>query len=161
MLLDDASSQMAGQIADANLNFEILPLKDDVRVYADRQKIIQILLHLLANAVQATKEGSVTMKAELAELADHSAVAFSVTDTGTGLTQEEKHRIYRQFTQMDEHGGIEKGMGLGLYLIREISSLHNGAVFFESSLGTGSTFKVLIPISVNLAKLDDDFGDLR
>lgn len=161
MLLDDASSQMAGQIADANLDFNIIPLKDDIRVYADRQKVIQILLHLLANAIQATKMGSVTMKAEPMQLADHNAIAFSVIDTGVGLTNEEKYRIYRQFTQVDEHGGIEKGMGLGLYLIREITALHNGAVFFESSVDVGSTFRVLIPVSANLANIDDDFSDLK
>lgn len=161
LLLDDAYSQMAGQIADANLDFEIVPLKDDIRIYADRQKIIQVLLHLLANSVQATKQGSVTLKAEVTDLTEHDAVAFSVIDTGVGLTNDEKHRIYRQFTQVDEHGGIEKGMGLGLYLIREITSLHKGAVFFESVQNVGSTFKVLIPVSVNLAQLDDDFNDLE
>ncbi len=161
MLLDDASSQMAGQIADANLDFDIIPLKDDIRIYADRQKVIQILLHLLANAVKATIEGSVTMKAEPMQLADHNAIAFSVIDTGTGLNNEEKFQIYRQFTQVDEHGGLEKGMGLGLYLIREITALHNGAVFFESSVDVGSTFRVLIPVSANLANIDDDFSDLK
>ncbi len=160
MLLDDAASQMVGQIADANLNFEIIPLKDDVRVFADRQKIIQVLLHLLANAVNATKEGCVTMKAEPMPLAEHDAIAFSVNDTGVGLSNEEKHRIYRQFSQVDEHVGIEKGMGLGLYLIREITALHHGAVFFESSLDVGSTFRVLIPISTNLSKIDDNLDDL-
>ncbi len=160
MLLDDATSQMVGQIADANLNFEIVPLKDDVRIFADRQKIIQVLLHLLANAVNATKEGCVTMKAEAMPLAEHDAIAFSVIDTGVGLSNEEKHRIYRQFSQVDEHVGIEKGMGLGLYLIREITALHHGAVFFESSLDVGSTFRVLIPISTNLSQIDDNLDDL-
>ncbi len=160
MLLDDATSQMVGQISDANLNFELIPLKDDVRVFADRQKIIQVLLHLLANAVNATKEGCVTMKAEPMPLAEHDAIAFSVIDTGVGLSNEEKHRIYRQFSQVDEHVGIEKGMGLGLYLIREITALHHGAVFFESSLEVGSTFRVLIPISTNLSQIDDQLDDL-
>ncbi len=160
MLLDDATSQMVGQISDANLNFELIPLKDDVRVFADRQKIIQVLLHLLANAVNATKEGCVTMKAEPMPLAEHDAIAFSVIDTGVGLSNEEKHRIYRQFSQVDEHVGIEKGMGLGLYLIREITALHHGAVFFESSLDVGSTFRVLIPISTNLSQIDDQLDDL-
>ncbi len=160
MLLDDAASQMVGQIADANLDFDIIPLKDDVRVFADRQKIIQVLLHLLANAMQATNDGSVTIKAEPMSLADHDAIAFSVIDTGVGLSNEEKHRIYRQFSQVDEHVGIAKGMGLGLYLIREITTLHHGAVFFESTLDVGSTFRVLIPVSANLSKVDDTLDDL-
>ncbi len=156
MLLDDVSSQMVGQIADAGLSFDVTPLKDDVRIFADRQKIIQVLLHLLVNAVQATKEGSILLKAEHTQLAEHSAVCFSVTDTGVGLSRDEQHRIYRQFSQVDEHSGIEKGMGLGLYLIREITSLHGGAVFFESTLGMGSSFSVLIPVSANLSKLDGE-----
>ncbi len=160
MLLDDAASQMVGQIADANLDFEIVPLKDDVRVFADRQKLIQVLLHLLANAVNATKDGCVTMRAEPVSLAEHDAIAFSVIDTGVGLSNEEKHRIYRQFSQVDKHVGIEKGMGLGLYLIREITALHHGAVFFESSLDVGSTFRVLIPVSTNLSQIDDNLDAL-
>ncbi len=156
MLLDDVSSQMVGQIADAGLTFDVTPLKDDVRIFADRQKIIQVLLHLLANAMQATKEGSILLRAEHTQLAEHSAVCFSVTDTGVGLSRDEQHRIYRQFSQVDAHTGIEKGMGLGLYLIREITALHSGAVFFESTLGMGSSFSVLIPVSANLSKLEND-----
>ena len=48
---------------------------------------------------------------------------------------------------------IEKGMGLGLYVIREITALHNGAVYFESNLNVGSEFRVVLPIRANL---DDD-----
>jgi len=150
MLLDDASSQMMGQIADKGLVFEVIPLDKDERLYADRQKIIQVLLHLLANALEATYEGSISIRAEASKLANQKAIAFTVVDTGTGISEEAKHSIYRQFTQVEEHFGLEKGVGLGLYLIREITALHQGAVFFDSTVHKGSTFKVVIPVSTHL-----------
>ncbi|MFL0809326.1 MAG: hypothetical protein K6L76_02810 [Agarilytica sp.] len=155
MVLDDVSSQMAGQLADANLSFEVLALREDVRVYADRQKIIQILLHLLVNALQSTESGGVILKAATTMLADDEAVSFSVTDSSAGLSNKEKHLIYRQFSQVEDHTEIDAGLGPGLYLIREITALHSGAVFLESVIGVGTTFEVVIPISANLKSHDE------
>lgn len=150
MLLDDVSSQMAGQLADANLTFEVLTLREDIRIYADRQKIIQVLLHLLVNALQNTESGGVILKAEKTLLAEDDAMSFSVTDSSAGLSNQEKHQIYRQFSQVEERAEINTGMGPGLYLIREITALHSGAVFLESVIGVGTTFQVVIPVSANL-----------
>jgi len=68
------------------------------------------------------------------------------------MSNEDKHRIFRQFTQVEEYNGLDEGIGLGLYLIREITALHSGAVFFNAEVNVGSEFKVVIPVSANLSK---------
>lgn len=155
LMIDDAASQMSGQIADAGIAFHTEPLVEDLRMFVDRQKVIQVLMHLLANAVQTEGSGSINLKVEKTRLAEHEAIAFSVSDSGIGISHEEKLRIYKQFSQVEEASTLEKGMGLGLYVIREITALHGGAVYFESTLNVGSTFKVVLPVRANLEHESD------
>lgn len=153
LMLDDASSQMAGQMSDAAIEFQTDTMAEDLRIMVDRQKVIQVLMHLLANALQTQGVGKITLRAVRTKLTDQDAVEFSVKDTGAGISHEEKLKIYKQFSQADDSSSIEKGMGLGLYVIREITALHNGAVYFESDIDVGSIFRVVLPVRSNV---DDD-----
>lgn len=153
LMLDDASSQMAGQMSDASIEFETETMTEDLRIMVDRQKVIQVLMHLLANALQTKGVGKIKLRAKRTKLTDQDAIEFSVKDTGAGISQEEKLKIYKQFSQAEDSTSIEKGMGLGLYVIREITALHNGAVYFDSDLNVGSEFRVVLPIR---SSVDDD-----
>lgn len=157
-LLDDAVSQMAGQIADAKLELEVHALDEDINILADRHKIIQVLIHLIANALQSTEKGKITVFAEATYLAETEAVAFCVEDTGKGMSDEEKHLVFKQFTRAEEYAGIEHGIGLGLYLVREIVALHSGALYFDSTLGQGSRFTVvfLVKPAASQSELDHE-----
>lgn len=157
-LLDDAVSQMTGQVADAKLDFEVLPLDEDIYILADRNKVIQVLIHLIANALQATEKGKITISAEATYLAETEAVAFCVEDTGRGLSDDEKHLIFKQFTRVEEYAGIEHGIGLGLYLVREIVALHSGALYFDSTLGQGTRFTVVFLLKPPQVQSDIDLG---
>ncbi len=156
LMLDDASSQMAGQMSDASIEFETETMAEDLRIMVDRQKLIQVLMHLLANALQTKGVGKISLRARKTKLADQDAIEFSVKDSGAGISQEEKLKIYKQFSQAEDSNSIEKGMGLGLYVIREITALHNGAVYFESDLNVGSVFRVVLPIR---SSADEDLFD--
>ncbi len=146
LLLDDACSQVTGQVADADLDFRVQSLVNDIRICVDRQKVIQALLHLLANALEATEKGEIVIEAGHEQMGDEDAISFAVKDTGAGIPDETKYRMYKQLIQIEEYSGQDRGIGLGLYLVREIITLHRGAMFLESVVGKGSTFKIVLPV---------------
>lgn len=116
--------------------------------YADPQRVRQILRNLIENSIKFTPEnGTITVRTAKADTEPDSFVSISVTDTGCGISPEECDKIFNRLYQAK--GTIEasrKGLGLGLYLCRELVSLHGGRVWVESQLGHGSTFFFTLPI---------------
>jgi signal transduction histidine kinase len=111
---------------------------------ADERKLKQVVLNLLSNAVKFTPDGgSVTVQAR--RVGNDAQV--SVRDTGIGIAEDEKDRIFEAF----QRGGREartstEGTGLGLTLSKRIVELHGGRLWMESELGVGSTFSFAIPL---------------
>jgi signal transduction histidine kinase/ActR/RegA family two-component response regulator/HAMP domain-containing protein len=116
-------------------------------VLADRDKISRVINNLLENALKFTESGSITIKLDRHELSRNSAL-LSVSDTGIGIPQEYRERIFEKFFQVDgtdtrEHGGS----GLGLAIARELINLHGGKLWLDSSgEGIGSVFCFTLPI---------------
>lgn len=117
-------------------------------VHADPQRVRQILRNLIENAIKFTPDnGTITVKAQRAETETEGFVAVVVTDTGCGISQEECDKIFDRLYQAKHT--IEtsrRGLGLGLYICRELVSLHGGRIWVESRLGYGSTFVFTLPI---------------
>jgi signal transduction histidine kinase/CheY-like chemotaxis protein len=117
---------------------------DDLPIIAaDERRVRQILLNLVSNAAKFTDEGFIRVAAE----SDGNEVRMSVTDTGTGIAQEEIESVFEPFTQVDasttrEHGGT----GLGLTISNSFVQLHGGRMWVESEIGEGSTFRFTLPI---------------
>ena len=117
---------------------------------ADRTRLMQVMINLLGNAVKFTpRGGSVTVAA----VADQDVVRLSVTDTGIGIAPEPVERVTEPFYQVENavsrsHGGT----GLGLALVREIVTLHDGRLDIRSKIGQGTTVTVTLPRLSN----DDD-----
>ena len=115
-------------------------------VLADELKLKQVVLNLLSNAAKFTPDGgSVVVTAGLAG----DEVRVSVRDTGIGIAEAERERIFEAF----QRGGREarthtQGTGLGLTLSRRIIDLHGGRLWMESELGVGSTFSFTIPVGI-------------
>jgi signal transduction histidine kinase len=112
-------------------------------VETDRQKLVQILVNLLANAIKFTPDRG-KVRIEASREGDH--VLVRVTDTGIGIAPEALDKIFEPFTQAEalelrEHGGA----GLGLYVVRTLSSLLRIDVDVESEVGRGSTFTLRVP----------------
>lgn len=113
-------------------------------VRTDRQKLIQILVNLLANAIKFTPdEGSVRIEAR----SGPSEVTIAVHDTGAGIAPEDIDKIFEPYVQADgspvrEHGGA----GIGLSVVRTLSDLLNIEVAVKSELGKGSTFTLRVPL---------------
>ncbi len=113
-------------------------------VVADKQRIRQVLLNTVDNAIKYTNAG----KVEVAVQQNGENITFSVTDTGKGISAEEIERLFSKFTRV---GGSDKyhtdGSGLGLYVARTIMREHHGDISVTSpGLGKGSTFTVRVPI---------------
>ena len=120
----------------------------------DPGKLQQILFNLLANAVKFTpKEGTVTLAARREPAGDErnetTHVRLSVTDTGPGIAEADRERIFEQFTQVQT--GLEReqgGTGLGLTISQELAHLLQGRLELESTPGEGSTFSLVLPLDL-------------
>jgi len=142
-LLEDTLEIVQDLFRDAPVELELavdapLPLLD-----IDRTRIRQVLLNLLNNAARFTQEGIVRVSAGRIE----HEVQISVSDTGPGIPQEELSLIFDEFYQVDrslnrQHGGA----GLGLAICKRFVTAHDGRIWAESQLGTGSTFHFTLPI---------------
>ncbi len=113
-------------------------------VSADENRLQQILLNLVSNAIKFTESGQVTVSATVT----NSQMEISVTDTGIGIPQEQFEKIFQSFEQAD--ASISRnygGTGLGLSLSKQLVELHGGTIWVESEVGKGSCFQFTLPIS--------------
>jgi signal transduction histidine kinase/putative methionine-R-sulfoxide reductase with GAF domain len=109
----------------------------------DEQRLTQVLLNLVGNAIKFTDAGEVRIVAG----AVHCHFTLSVTDTGPGIPAEECERIFEKFRQVDSSNTRAKGgTGLGLAIAREIVEMHGGRIWVESTLWQGSTFRMELPM---------------
>ena len=112
---------------------------------ADAFRIRQILDNLVSNAIKYTDQGSVTIQAQVSKVMSKPMLTLSVKDTGKGMTNEEKQKVFHAFTRLKSAQGIE-GTGLGLSITQELVSLLGGEIILHSTQGKGSTFIVTIPV---------------
>ncbi len=112
---------------------------------ADAFRIRQILDNLISNAIKYTDQGSVTIQAQISKVMGKPMLTLSVKDTGKGMTNEEKQKVFHAFTRLKSAQGIE-GTGLGLSITQELVSLLGGEIILHSTQGKGSTFIVTIPV---------------
>src|SRR5262249_14232041 len=122
-------------------------------VYADPDRILEVLINLTDNAIKFTPpDGAVIVKACMVE-ADPSSVYISVSDTGRGISQEAQSLIFeRLYQDPDSIDNNRSGLGLGLFICKEVVRLHDGRIWVASEPGQGSTFTFTLPL-YSLAKL--------
>jgi signal transduction histidine kinase len=133
---------------------EILDLSSNVadglpELFSDRDKLRQILLNLLGNAIKFTERGQIRVAARR----DQEWVAVAVSDTGPGIPKDKLDFIFQEFRQLD--GGATRphgGTGLGLSISRHLAHLLGGDIFVESVEGRGSTFTVKVPATYRAAE---------
>ncbi len=111
----------------------------------DGQRITQVLLNLVGNAIKFTEAGEVGIQVTAAD----ATFTIAVSDTGPGIAEEDQQKIFEVFQQADS-SNIRKqgGTGLGLAIAKRIIEMHGGHMWVESSLGKGSTFWCTLPIRV-------------
>ncbi len=125
-----------------------LVLKTDVATglptgLGDEQRLTQVLLNLVGNAIKFTDSGEVRVSAT----ATNGQFAVSVADTGPGIPVEEQSRIFEQFHQVDNTNTKAKGgTGLGLAIAKQIVEMHGGRIWVKSTPGHGSKFQLELPV---------------
>ena len=117
-------------------------------LYTDEEKLRQIVINLLSNAVKFTERGSVRLRAQ----ATNGSVAIAVSDTGIGIPPDKLEVIFEEFEQADASSTrLYGGTGLGLAIARRLARLMGGDVTAESVLGSGSTFRLTLPVRYGAA----------
>ena len=115
-----------------------LDANEDVYVYADKEKISQVLYNLIGNAINYTGEDK---RVHLRQTTAESIVMVEVCDTGDGIEPEKLPQIWERYYRADKfHRRSEIGMGIGLSIVRDILDAHNAAFGVSSKLGAGSVF---------------------
>ena len=142
-VLQDCVTMVREQLADAELNFEVSGLEQELKLSGDPAKLRQIFLNLLSNAIKFTESGGkVWLSADRTDV----GVAVTVGDTGIGMSQEDLHIALQPFGQVDNR--LERryeGTGLGLPLTRAFVELHGANMVFESARGQGTRITVTFP----------------
>ena len=115
-------------------------ISDHAMVYADRDRLLQVLTNLMDNAIKFTpKGGRIMVKSQTMQ--DH--VRFSVSDTGPGIPETYRDKIFEPYFQVP--GNSHRGSGLGLAIAKRIVEQHGGSIWFETTEGQGTTFIFTIP----------------
>jgi PAS domain S-box-containing protein len=142
-ILEEARSIFAPQARDRNVDLVVDARPDLPPAMVDRDRILQALSNLLANALKVTPGGGrVTLGARATPA---GAVEISVADTGPGIAPEAMDRLFDRFWQASRHD--RTGSGLGLAIVRGIAEAHRGTVRVDSKPGKGAIFRILLPVA--------------
>jgi len=125
-----------------NISLETGPL-EEVTVIGDKVRLQQLFTNLIDNAIKYTSQGTIHITVEKRE----GSAAVKVVDTGMGIPEEEREKIFKRFYRMDKSRSRETGgVGLGLSIAEWIAHAHQGRIEVESKIHQGSTFTVYLPL---------------
>lgn len=162
-LLKSSSTSVIPQCQKKQITLETDVAAELPYLRGDRDKIGQVLVNLLGNAMKFTPQGGkITVRAHvwtgprrnsagdvaasMFELQDETFVRIQVTDTGVGIPKDKVEKVFDRFYQVDNSSTREfGGTGLGLSIVKSFVEAHKGDIFCESEVGKGSTFTVLLP----------------
>ncbi|MBA3655746.1 MAG: MASE1 domain-containing protein [Gemmatimonadaceae bacterium] len=143
-ILDDMEPLVLPDVTRKQISFSVNVTDDCRNVFADRERLRQVILNVVSNAIKFTPEnGTVTVNAAC----DGAGfVTFKVTDTGVGIPAEQQGNVFEPFVQA-EYGKARSfsGVGLGLSIVRNLVQAMNGSVWLESEFGVGTTVMVKLP----------------
>jgi len=144
-LIHEVRSELEPIIIRSRLNLTMQLDKDLPPLTSDRQKVKQILLNFLSNALKFTHHGSVTISA--VKNSREKIVSLSVTDSGIGIDTADQDKIFEDFRQLDNSPTrAYGGTGLGLSICRRLAQMLDGRITVRSQLGRGSTFTLTLPL---------------
>jgi signal transduction histidine kinase len=139
-----------GQLAQAKHLDLITYIAPDLpqTIMGDAQRLLQILINLVTNAIKFTDSGSVTVKLDRP---DRTHWAIQVIDTGVGISPDEQPHVFDMFRQADGTTTRRQGgAGLGLSIVKQLVTLMGGDIQLVSSVGAGSTFTITLPLNLTL-----------
>lgn len=133
-------------IQDRGIKFAAYALKDEILVYGDENRLIEVIQQLLRNAYSYTPEGG-EIKVIVRE--ENTHVVFMVQDNGLGISEEELSRVYDVLFrgQASEAGPTDtRGMGIGLFVVKQVVEAHHGTIHIDSEPGKGTLVTLRIPV---------------
>jgi signal transduction histidine kinase/CheY-like chemotaxis protein len=141
-LLEDAGSMLRQRAVAQGITLSVVVADDVGLIHSDELRLKQVVLNLMTNAVKFTGDGgSVAVRAAR----QGTEIDVTVTDTGIGVSESDRERIFESFQQGGRGSSREEGTGLGLTLSRRIVELLGGKMWLESEVGVGSTFGFSLP----------------
>ena len=141
-LFDNLAVIFEPRLKEKSLSMRI-DIPSSIQITADQFRLEQLFTNLIDNAIKYTEKGGITISAEQTE----SACMIRVQDTGIGIPAEHLGRIFERFYVVDKSRSRSVGgTGLGLAIAKHIVGQHNGTISVESSLTSGTTFTIRLPI---------------
>jgi len=151
VIIDNAMSYTSSQVREKNISMHLDLPKNVASIYADREALQQILIHLLQNAGAASPlEGTVHLRVQTKAEDGREYVLIQVTDSGGGIPSEDLQRVFTRLYRADNV--LIQGVGdtgVGLSIAKTLTEAQKGRIWVESQPGVGSTFSVLLPIAKN------------
>ncbi len=143
-VIDSCVSLLDAKISENNNTINNLIIDSSVKLVGETQAVKQMLMNLISNAVKFNQEGGVITLSQ--EIDSNGRLRISVTDTGSGLSEDEIQKALSPFGQVDsEMNRTGSGTGLGLTLVHSLISLHGGELEFVSQKGVGTTVTLVFP----------------
>ncbi len=167
-LLTDVMETHKNQAEMKNIELECIVDKEKPTViFSDEFKIRQIMSNLISNAIKYSNRGKVVVTAAVD---DQCNLILKVSDEGQGIPDALKKNIFKKYYTVNKNNKVEGGVGLGLYITKNIVSNLGGKINFQTNAGQGTTFKVEIPVpkpkfrrktSLNIQRISDFSKDLN
>jgi signal transduction histidine kinase len=149
-LVDVALSEWRKRFAEKELTLEVNLAPEPAAITGDRRRLNWAIRQLVSNAYHYTESGGRVM---VSIAGDAGVVSISVQDTGIGISPEDQKFLFTRFFRATTHvHSNERGVGLGLYIVKAVAQAHDGKVEVHSVVGEGSIFRLLLPIE----EVDDE-----
>jgi signal transduction histidine kinase len=127
------------------VSFDIDNVEKEISIKIDRHRLGQIITNLIINGIDAMNgAGLIEIRTDLVKKRASRYCRFSIRDSGKGISEEDAARIFTPYFTTKE-----SGTGLGLPIVERIVNEHSGAIWFDSAMGTGTTFYIDLPINEN------------
>lgn len=143
-LIQDALLQLDFLITEKSSVISFFPLKDEVAIKADKANLYLVILNILSNSLKFSQHPHIIIKAR----PEDKFYVISITDNGIGIEKKYHKSLFKKFYRVptgDVHS--VKGLGLGLYFVKKIVSLHHGKIEVNSTPGKGTQVKISLPIN--------------
>ncbi|MBR5116614.1 MAG: response regulator, partial [Lachnospiraceae bacterium] len=161
-VLNDVLNMTRHRAKQKNLQFDFHVSESIPSVlYGDEIRIRQVMLNIINNAIKYTQEGSVEVEvsSQPVMMNNYINLTVQVTDTGMGIRDEDKDKLFKSFQRLDERKNHSiEGTGLGLHITNLLLQMMDGGITFESEYGKGSTFTITVPQKVIKAEPVGDFS---
>jgi signal transduction histidine kinase/Skp family chaperone for outer membrane proteins len=141
-VLTETMEAFQARAAEQDISLVLDPEPPNVIVQADEERVLQLIDNLVGNALKFTPSGG---RISIGGFIDANELHLTVADTGPGITEEQRARLFERFWQA--RGADRRGLGLGLPIAKGIAEAHGGRLWVESTLGSGSTFHFAMPLA--------------